>query len=187
MVTRPLLSSVQTFRHAMTRLCRTIGDEDIFSYDPQAPPGAYLCGVSQEISDTLRELSMASSLVNAQLAAQTSMEAAQSMTRAPNSLIFRQHADIFGCASQTESADLRRRLPASEKKVAALRSQSMKASLLTPLPSLGPSPIAFVEACQSRLAKLPDPRAGEFARILLFACLDQDVRAPDWLLEQSRK
>ena len=26
---RPFFDSVQTFRHAMTRLCRTIGDEDI--------------------------------------------------------------------------------------------------------------------------------------------------------------
>ena len=61
MATRPLFSSVQTFRHAMTHLCRTIGDEDIFSYDPHAPPGAYLRGVSQEISDSLCELSQATS------------------------------------------------------------------------------------------------------------------------------
>ena len=181
MATRPLLSSAQTFRQAMTRLCRTIGDEDIFTYAPQAPPGAYLRGISQDISATLSELSQASSLVNAQLATQTSLEAAQSLARSPDSSIFRHHAAIFGCTPLSESADLKRRLATAERELAALRSQPATAS--TPL---GPSPTAFVEACRPRLAKLSSTMAGELARVLLYACLDQDVRAPVWDFELSR-
>ena len=181
MASRPLLTNAQTFRQAMTRLCREIGDEDIFTYAPQAPPGAYLRGISADISASLCELSQASSLVNAQLATQTSLEAAQSLARSPNSSIFRHHAEIFGCTPLSESANLQRRLATAERELAALRAQPATASN-----PLGPSPSAFVEACRPQMAKLSPARAGELARVLLFACLDQDIQAPDWLLELSR-
>ena len=181
MAAHHLLSAAQLFRQTMTDVCRTVGDEDIFSFNPRASPGSFLRGMSQEISDTLGELSQASSLVNAQLATQTSLEAAQSLARSPDSTIFRRHADIFGCAPLSETADLRRRLEASEREVALLRAQPSQAA-----PPSVSSPVALVEACRSRLVKLPSAMAGECARVWLFACLDQEVEVPDWLLELSR-
>ena len=46
----PLLHSVQSFSNDVTGLCRAVGEEDMFSYVPAAPPGAYLCHLSKEIT-----------------------------------------------------------------------------------------------------------------------------------------
>ena len=165
----------------MTGLCRQVGDEDMFSYVPEAPSGAYLRGLYKEIMESQANLAQAASVVHTQLVTQTAFEAAQSLVTHPGSLLFRHHSEIFGCPSVDEHAALQRRLEQSEREVAELRARSAQASLPTPPVSEGPGALELLLCARSKLEAMAPAQARVIARMLVSCCWDAGFDPPTWL------
>ena len=147
-------------------------------------PGAYLRGLSKEITESQANLAQAASVLHAQLASQTAFEAAQSLVTHPDSLLFRHHAELFGCPSVEEHAALRQRLEQAEREVVELRAQCAQASLPTPPVGEGPGILALLCCIRSKLVMAP-AQARVFARMLVSCCWDSALESPAWLMTIS--
>ena len=126
------------------------------------------------------------------LSAQTAFEVAQSLFADPISLVFAQHAELFGCPSTAEHAArglehvalrdentaLQQELAAARARIAELESRPVP----VPPPASAPGGTNLsLDVIQNVLVTLTPVEAREFAQVLIHCCWKARIPIPEWL------
>ena len=162
-----LAPAVARFRADVSSVCHRIGDENVLQYAPDAPPGAFLRSLSREVTSCQAQLAQTASVLNARLASQACLEAAQSMISRPEGHLFRHHAEFFDCPSRDDHLALQQRLAQVEQELATSRSVPQSSSAAS-----------LLDHCQTDLTPA---QSGDVCRTLVRACWVAHLPVPAWL------
>ena len=176
-----LSPSVTAVRSLLAGQSRVIRGSDYFQHDPAAPPASYFRGVYRDLLRSQVGLAQTVSDAFDALSAQTASEAAQSLFADPSSLVFAQHAELFGCLSTGEHAALGLERAALREERTALQQELAAARLritelegrpvpVTPPASASGGSHISLDTVQGVLATLEPAEAKDLAQLIVRCC-----------------